>query len=362
MRLILSILRTAHAWSGATLSLLLVVLGLTGALLTFKNDFTRLTLPEARAEAPADPAVIGAGLDVLEAEYGDELNYVVLAGPNLGVHRAYLDGDRYAYADASGQTVASWTGTGRIEEWVYELHHFLLVRERGMYVAAIAALAACILVLTGLIVWAPLWRATRLRLWPASFKRPHLIAAHRNLGVVFAVPIFIFCLTGAAMIFYQTTQTWLVQLMPGPEPETFFPPVDPGDIDWPAALAAAQSEYPDAELRAVVWPAFPVDPARVRMRQPGEWTPDGRTTVLIDPSTSRVIGSVDAQALGQGRRVNNAIYPVHTAYVGGALYDAVTALSGLALALLGGFGLWSFLIKPRRRRAKDASKAATGLK
>ena len=35
----IGVLRTIHAWAGAILSLLLIVLGLTGSLLVFENDW-----------------------------------------------------------------------------------------------------------------------------------------------------------------------------------------------------------------------------------------------------------------------------------------------------------------------------------
>jgi len=341
-------IRTLHAWAGAILSLILIVLGLTGALLTFKADFIRLTVPQARAAATASPEAIGKALEALEAAHAPHLHHVIFAGPRLGVHQVFLHGEANAYADKQGRTLAEWTGAGRAEAFVYELHHFLLAGENGMMLVGFTGLCAVVLALTGLIVWAPAFRTFRPRWWPASRQRRDLIAAHRNLGVVFALPIILFCLTGAGMIFFRTTEAWLTRLLPGPAAEEFFPPVDAGDIDWPRALASAQAVYPNAELRAAIWPEGVWAPAIVRMRQPGEWSADGHTSVLIDPSTGRSVGSIDPMVLARGKRLNDALLPIHAAQVGGRLYDALTALSGLALAGLGVLGLWSFLIKPRR--------------
>jgi uncharacterized iron-regulated membrane protein len=158
----------------------------------------------------------------------------------------------------------------------------------------------------------------------------------------------VFCLSGSGLIFYETTLGLLNRLLPGPAPEEFFPPSQPGEIDWPRALANAQARFPDATIRAAIWPEGG-GAARVRLRQPGEWTPDGRTTVIIDPATSQVQGVIEPGRLGRGYRLNDALYPIHAAAVGGRLYDLLAALTGLALAALGGFGLWSFVIKPRRR-------------
>lgn len=348
----MGVVRTIHAWVGALLSLILIIVGLTGAALVFKGDYLRATIPEAAAKVAPTPQALGAAADVIEHIHHGELRYLIFAGPNLGVHQAVFTENRTAYAAADGRIVTEWTGTGRPEVWLYELHHFLLAGDKGMRVVGLSGLVAVFLALTGLIVWAPWWKRTSLRVWPRSARRPDLIAAHRNIGLVFAIPIIVFCLTGSGLIFYQTTQALLVKWLPGAVPEEFFPPTDLGEIDWPKALTAAQAEFPDAQIRVALWPEGPWAPAVVRLKQPGEWTPDGRTTVLIDPSTSRVTGVVDPQKLGRGLRLNNALYPVHVAAVGGRIVDGITALSGLALAAMGALGLWAFVIKPRRRRTK----------
>ncbi len=356
MRLILAVIRTIHAWAGAALSLLLIVLGLTGALLVFKNDWIRLTVPEARAAVSPTPQMLGAAAEAAERSFGEHVHHIVFASQNLGVHQVFLHGERYAYLAGDGKTLAVWQGAGRPEEWVYELHHFLLAGDTGMRVAGFAALAAALLALTGLIVWTPAWRASRLRLWPRSARRGDLLATHRNIGLIFAIPILVFCLTGAGMIFYKTTATWLDKAFPGAEADNFFPPADPGKIDWPKALAGAQAAFPKARLRVAVWPAFAASPAEIRMKQPGEWTPDGQTKVLIDPFNSQVLGVIDPLKAGRGQQLNGAIYPIHTAAVGGRFYDAAAFLSGLAMAGLGVLGLWSFIVKPRRQKRSAATR------
>ncbi|MGV8929803.1 MAG: PepSY-associated TM helix domain-containing protein [Brevundimonas sp.] len=342
----MGVLRKVHAWAGAILSLLLMVLGLTGTLLVFEDDWLRLTVPEARAEVLPAAAQLGAVAERLEAEHRD-LRSVNFAGAGVGVQRLYLQAHRYGYADQSGRTLVAWHGAARPEAFVFDLHHELMAGETGERVGGIAALAAVLLVLTGLVVWAPAWRATRLRVWPRSKRRADMVSSHRNLGLITAVPILIFCLTGAGLVFHDQARAILAPGAPlPPEPPT----VGTGDIDWPLALAEAQARFPAATLRMAGWPAAPGKPASIRLKQPGEWHPNGRTTVLIDPATSRVVQVTDAQRLPSGLRATNALYPVHAASVGGWPYRLVTALSGLALALLGGVGTWSFLIKPRRKR------------
>ncbi len=346
----MAVLRTLHAWIGALLALILIVIGVTGAMLAFKTDYIRATVPEARAKVAASPQVLGAAADRIEHVLHGELSYVVFASERLGIHQAAFTKDRYGYAAADGTLVAAFRPAGRPESFVYELHHFLLAGDRGMKVVGWSGLIAVGLAIVGLIVWLPVWRGFSFRVWPRSGKRSGLLPAHRNLGVLFAIPVMVFCLTGAGMIFYRTAESLLVKLFPGPGfEEEFYPPSEAGEIDWPKILEAAQARFPDATIRAAFWPEASWDVARVRLRQPGEWTPDGRTMVAVEPVSAVVRGVHDPFKRGLGYRLNDSLYPVHAASVGGIAYRLFTAASGLALAALGVFGLWSFLVKPRKK-------------
>ncbi len=351
-------IRLIHAWAGAILSLILAVLGLSGTLLVFEDDWVRATVQTDPAALSADAAQLGLAANALQTRYGDAISSVVFAGGDLDVHKVYM-GERFAYAGAQGQVLAEWGGTARAEAWVFDLHHFLLAGTPGEIVGGVAGLAGALLVITGLSVWLPAWRATGWRVWPASPKRRDLVASHRNLGLIFALPVFLLCLTGGAIVFSEQTGGLLRAVAPDTGPAPAPPPVGTGPVDWSLALPAAQAAFPEARIRTAGLPPEPGKPASVRLRQPGEWHPNGRTVALIDPATSQVVGTVDANALGGGARLQNAIYPVHAASVGGWLYDLVVALAGLALAALGGVGTWSFLVKPRGRRVRRAGASAT---
>lgn len=350
----LGAIRTIHAWAGAILSLLLIVLGLTGSLLVFENDWIALKHPEARTGFAAEPAVLGAAAERLEADHPD-MRTVDFGGAQLGTHKLYLAEEDFGLAAADGTTLDRWTGPARVEAFVFDLHHHLLADETGEIVGGVAALAAVLLVLTGLVVWAPAWRATRWRVWPRSGRRGELVSSHRNLGLITAVPVLVFCLTGAGMVFHDQAKALLAPDAPEPAPP---PVVGTGDIDWPAALAAAQARFPGATLRMASWPSGPGKPASIRLKQPGEWHPNGRTTVLIDPATSGVVRATDAQTLTSGERAVHAIYPLHAGAVGGWLYEWVTVLSGVALAALGGVGLWAFLRQRLGGRGRQARRRA----
>ena len=355
----MNLIRTLHAWTGAILSLGLIVLGLTGALLVFKTEWIRATVPAARAMVDTSPGALGAVLERLEHDAPGRLSAVTFAGQGLGVHQVRFNDGQSAYASGDGALVARWYGTGRPEILVQGLHHVLLYGSGGRKAVGILGVAGALLAATGLVVWAPVWRGFAWRVWPTSARRRDLIYAHRDLGVIFAIPILVLCLTGAAVVFFQPAQALLRVLVPGDGVERRpTPAAGQGDIDWPRALAAAQARFPDAALRTVRWPDSPGAPATIQMRQPGEWYANGWTTVDIDPATGQVLSAYDAQAAAPGVRAFEASFPLHEATVGGLAYRVVGAAAGLALAMLGGFGLWAFLIRQLRRpRGRSGSPA-----
>ena len=346
----MGLVRTLHAWAGAILALILLILGVTGSLLVLREDWVKLTVPEARMAVTPSAAMLGAAAEAVEAH--ERPRSMIFAGPHLGVHRLTYPADGVAYAAADGDLLVRWTDTERFEQWVFQLHHRLLAGETGEIVVGVAGLAGAVLCLTGVIVWLPAWRSFAGRVWPRSMARSDLASSHRDLGILMALPVLVLCLTGGMIIFNDTSKALATRLAPGgieaPKP----PKAGQGDIDWPAALAGAQAAFPQATLRLASWPAKPGAPAVIRMKQPAEWHPNGRTLVYIDPATSRVIGTVDAQAFGPGARFQNAVYPIHAASIGGGLYELVVFLGGVALSALGGLGLWSFLIQQRRNLAR----------
>ena len=149
MNLVLGIVRTVHAWSGAALSLLLIVLGLTGAVLVWTPAWLRVNFPEARQTAAMTPQALGAAAEAAEHGFEHPPMYMVFARPEAGLHNVFLHDNNHAYLSGDGRTVATWKGAGRPEVWVYELHHYLLAGETGMKVAGYAGLAALALVEPG---------------------------------------------------------------------------------------------------------------------------------------------------------------------------------------------------------------------
>lgn len=347
-------LRTAHAWAGAVLCILITVLGASGALLVFKKDYLRAVFPEARAAISLAPEELGPVLNRIDAEYGPEgLQYVSVGDPKFGLHKAVFRDGGGAYLDASGETVARWEKNGRVEDWLFDLHHYLLAGNTGKLVAGAAGGAAILLCITGLIIVWPTLRMFAWRVWPKSGLRRDLLAQHRDLGVIFALPIILIVFTGFSMVYSGPVRAMLNAVtLSEPLPAPARAEAGNGVTDWTATLVAAELAFPGAIPRLASPPRAENGPASLRLRRPGEWHQNGRTYVFMDPATNQPIGTADGHGMSRGDRAFNSLYPLHSAGIGGRLYDAFAFLTGLALTVLGVLGTWTFLRKPRRKRKK----------
>lgn len=336
-----------HRWTGALLGLLLALLGLSGALLLWKQWW----VPGAGGGAPADPAA------VLEAATALNPGYVLLGSDDFGLTRVGRADGSGAYLDASGAVVAQWAGPlERPELWLFELHHKLLAGETGETVTGFLGLAAIAFVVTGLILW---WRTRATfapRLLPKRLSRPAILRHHRDLGVISAPLILLAALTGSMMVLKPFGHALLAPLSgAGAIEASLKPPAAKGgpadQVDVAALLAVARQRFPAAEPRMLVWPRKPGELITLRARQPGEWHPNGRTTLWFDGATGRLVEARDALALPTGARAWNALYPLHAAGVGGLAFRLAMTAAGLALGLLGSLTVWSFWTgRPRARR------------
>jgi uncharacterized iron-regulated membrane protein len=144
--------RTAHAWAGVVLSLLVIVVGASGALLVWKDAYLRATIPEAREGVEPTPEAIARIAEGVDRAFDfGEVNFVQFADERLGISQVYLFDDAMAYVDRNGDPVARFPIGGRFEDWLFELHHRLLLGNTGVRIAGFAGLAVVVLILAGAV-------------------------------------------------------------------------------------------------------------------------------------------------------------------------------------------------------------------
>ena len=174
-----------------------------------------------------------------------------------------------------------------------------------------------------------------------SMRRLEVLSLHRNLGVLIAPLLLVTTATGVFLSFPVSSRAMFDAF--GAATVSAPPRIDgkDTDINWKEGLSEATAAFPSAAPRIVIWPRID-DPPSIRLRQPSEWHPNGRTVVAFEHETGRPIFIRDATNAGAGREAFNAIYPVHAASIGGRVYDVVMFLAGFGMFCLGGLGAFAF--------------------
>lgn len=333
-----------HRWVGAIVGALLALLGATGALLVWRDRLT--FVPHAGDAMTHEPAALARVLDMLAAG-GRPLDRVTLAGEGLGVHQVVFRDGGGAYLSQSGEVVARWSSAWqRPELLLFDLHHRLLLGEAGETVNGVAALVGLALVVSGVVLWWRMRARFRPRLWPARMTSGAIVHHHRDLGVLTAPLLALSLLTGAMMALPAVERLLLAPL--GASDRVRPPELPTTEVRAAAPrpfaplLAAAARRFPGAALRRVQWPRAAGAPLALRLRQPFEWTPNGRTFVYVDPTTLAIVGVADPATGGAHERAREKLYPLHAAKIGGLAWKLAITASGLALALLGSLAVYGF--------------------
>jgi len=328
---------------------------LSGAILVHRDAW--IALPHAGDARVADPAALAAATARLMADPATRPQSILYATDDFGLLRLSYARGAGAYADQAGTVVTRWDSQwARPEIWLFDFHHHLFSGDAGEVVIGIAGLCGLFFVLSGAILWWRTRKSFELRIWPRRLTRPAIVRHHRDLGIVMAPILLLSLYTGTVMIFRPVAMLALGPGAPAAVEKSLKGPASldvalSERVDWAAIVRTAHARFPDAELRLLSLPRKDNGLIAIRMRQPEEWLPNGRTMLWFAADDGRLVTARDARGFGWQARGYNALYPLHAAKVGGLPWKIAMTLSGLTLALLGSLAVWSFWFRRPKRRA-----------
>ncbi|QBE66116.1 sulfite reductase flavoprotein subunit alpha [Pseudoduganella lutea] len=365
-----------HWFIGITAGTVLIVIGLSGALLVFKEEMLDLVNPGVRhvpvQNAPAlAPQQVA---DAVRAAHPDRrvASVIVYSAPGTAarVGLAALPGEprgESIYVHPYAGTIQPELAGEAAFEWIEFLHRWLLLdRETGKPVTGTLALCLLGLALSGLYLRWPrnagnwrTWLTFDTRLKGRSF----LWALHSVAGTWALVAYVIFTLTGAYWAFdsfRNTVDGWAgVKRAPreapakpvahGPGMQKARPaPVDlapawntfvqqaPG---WQMAFLRF-TDKPNAPIQ-VAW--LPADAPHPRARSAMTIAPDG-TLTKNEPYAAKSLGA----------RALTTFYPLHIGTYFGLPGQIAMMLASLALP---GFAITGWMLYLKRRRQARAARA-----
>ncbi len=341
--------RTLHAWGGATLALLVLLASVTGTLLIWKHEYVKLRIPEARTAFTATPAELAGIAEAVEAQFdNNEVLGIEFATPRFPLTKVILVDAEYAYLDSGGRIVDRWVQNDRFEEWLYDLHHRLLLDNPGLTILGLSALALIVLVLAGVVAFWPARRGFRRGVLLRGVSRGHLLVTHRNLGIILALPLLLTLITAVLLAFPDEAEDWLLDPFRGPDYSLDFSDhldeLSGAEMgDWLPAIERSLASFPGSRVRTARLPNAFSAYRIIGVQQIGELNPQGLSRVFIDANEGWMDIRMDPLNQHISERLVNLAYPLHTARMDSMIYKILLTLVGLSIALLSTAGLVAFV-------------------
>lgn len=351
-----SALKWLHLWTGLTAGTVFAVVALTGTVLAFQRELLLAAHPEWTQRPLPSLAQQGVAFERIVRDWSARgLNSADLPSSRLPVWQAYFaNGERRYFDAASGELLLARSKHDDAVLWLRDLHTHLLAGESGEQVLGVFGLIAVFLLLSGLYLWWPRRHALASSLrWHAGPPTRRWLSWHRSSGALLLPLLLLVTVTGVAMVYNKPTRSALRWIFDdGAEVVPPVPiPAQSRDIDWPALLQAADGQLAGSELRRVALPKPGNALVSLRARAAGEWHPNGRSVIWMDPYRLQAVQVHDATAQDIGARISEAMYPLHGGFIGGRAWQWAVAAIGLlpAFLLVSGFLFW----RARRRRSRN---------
>ncbi|WP_333908900.1 sulfite reductase flavoprotein subunit alpha [Acidovorax sp. NCPPB 4044] len=369
-----------HWFVGITAGTVLIVIGMTGALLAFREELLDLVNPGVRHVAPqTTPALTPPQLLEALARRGNDRRVNVLTvesepGTAARIGFAARNGERRGDAaylhPYTGAEQPALKGHDAFE-WIESLHRWLLLpREPGRVATGVLALCLLGLALSGLYLRWPR-HPLRWRTWLAfdtQLKgRPFLWNLHAVAGTWALVVYVALTATGLYWSFdaiRDTVDGWAGQQRP-PRQAMATParsseggaraPSGPAPDLAPAWRSFSQ-QAPGWRLAVLRFPQRADQPLQIQWLGQDAPHERARHRMLIDLRTGNITTDDRYGQRSLGARALSTIYPLHMGtYFGLPGRMAVTAAS-LALPLFAITGWMLYLGRRRQRRAADAAR------
>ncbi|RDD81868.1 PepSY domain-containing protein [Dyella tabacisoli] len=342
---------------GLSIGVMFAVLALSGTLLAFQSDLLKWQHPQLTGHTLPTPAQNAAMLQhIYQTPWPTPLRSADLPDAELPVWQLFLGGDTRVYLDpADGHPLLVRTPQTDWLLWLRLLHTHLLGGKVGEQVLGVIGVIELLLLISGAIIWWPRrgqWRnAVRMHAQPPARRWR---SWHQSLGAALFPLLLLSTVTGVALIYKEPARAALRILFADRQAEPPKPPsmaLQQAPIRWLEAMAAAQAALPQAELSRVSMPDAKNASLMVRARGPSEWNVVGRSLIVVDPYTAKVMAVYDAEKQGSGGLVSDGIYPLHAGVVGGNAWRLVIAFVGLLPAFFVTTGFLFWWARTRRKKA-----------
>ncbi|MDF5731433.1 MAG: PepSY-associated TM helix domain-containing protein [Rhizonema sp. PD38] len=344
-----------HGSIGFFVGLLLIVIGLTGSLLVFEQDFDRfmitknygIIVPQQKQLSPESV------LNIIEAKYAvrDSLHLFRIyvpetpSSPYIGQFSSANDIRTEVFIHPyTGMIMGERIWDHTLIGMILNLHYSLMSGETGTLIVGIAAFLMCLLCISGLILW-PGWRKliVGFKIKLDAHRQRANFDIHKVAGIITGVFLIFTSFTGFCWNLDVTEPIiYAVTLTKQPSEPVSKPIPGKSLLRLTEQLKIAHAALPGAVTKSIYFPNKSVDALQIRMKLPLEREEYGNSNVYLDSYTGEVLRVDNALKMPLGSRVLNSFAPLHYGTFGGLPTRILYVFVGLVPLLLFVTGLMMY--------------------
>jgi len=361
--MIRTLLLKVHLVLGLLVSVVLIVLGLTGSILAFDGYYDRWLNPSLWRVTPQAHRINEASLqNIVQHRYPSvAIERIDITGPDSAHVFTLVNGMQVFVDPYTGALLGTRADAeaGSLLKTVRRVHTRLASGYIGRLVVDIATIQIVPLIATGLYLW---WKKKRLTVaWRRYFPRINW-DLHNAAGAYASLFLLLLCVSGF-FIAFEGALFWVTRSTPQPSSRPVhsrkpFGLLNAGVPDFTVdqALAAADRVFPELQTARIRLPGGPLSTYVIEKYTPQWIAGSARSAVFLDRYSLGVLRVDDARLYTRGYRAYRINLAIHTGEILGLPSRIVLAISSLLLPLLAitGFLMW---LKRRRVAARTPSGA-----
>jgi len=359
-----AVIAWTHRWAGLAAGLLFCLMGITGAIVSFRPQIGLALGPPPSSVAQCRTVDWNDAQRELEATTGTRINRVYVPAPGDNDPRYHVRMETpvdaiyvHLFYDGCAGTLLGGANLQWLD-WIVDLHHNVWAGHTGRLVVGAIGVALFLSGIGGLtlIVMSAIPLKRFFTIEARGDTRKTLFHLHRSVGAGAAALLLLQSFTGIWLCYPAMFRV----AVGDPAPPRIARPSAARHGDRIAGLgdlmSAAQQAVGDGHIREIRMPDGPGGIVQVRMWRDGDFRSLGNNVVSVDRASARVL-NVD---LYEGKPTNDrflqALAGLHYGEWGGILFRTIYGLFGLAVAplFLTGAGYWWLR---RRAGAAAASRA-----
>lgn len=341
----------SHRWVGLAIALPLLLVSLSGAVMVFEDQIDRALNPQVSFVTPGGQVLAPSDVVRRAAAAFPDAQLGALTFPDRPDYALQISATSKALGPFTvgvdpytGQILGTRTAAAReagLARRIHLLHTRLFGGQVGEWIVGTITFLTLFMAVAGLVLWWP--RKIVTVMTTASGRRINF-DLHNVFGF-YASAVFLFiALTGMMIAFEDWADPLFMKLNEFPVAELARESVDtaPQSMSVDALASAASAALPGAFLRGLTIPRGGKGAVTAMMRYPEDRTPGGRSRVVLDQYSGRVLTLLNTRTAPAGTRLVNLKRSAHTGDIFGTPSRILYFVTCLMLAgqVLTGVLIW----------------------